>query len=297
VSDRTRVLVTGGSGFIGRNIVERLDAERYEVLAPRHAELDLLDADAVRAWLRANPVDVVVHSATKPGHRNAADRTGVLDAHLRMYASVARNPDCFDRLIVLSSGSVYDMRHYVPHMAEEYFDTHVPADETGFSRYLVAKHAQRSPTTVELRLFGVFGPYEEYAIRFISNAACKALLGLPITLRQDRRFSYLWIADLLPVLEHFMAEGAAHAAYNVVPDRTYNLLELAKMVRDHAGADVPILAGVQGEGTEYTGDNARLRAEMPGVRFTPMGDAIEDLFEYYERVRDTLSRDALLTDK
>ena len=39
---------------------------------------------------------------------------------------------------------------------------------------------------VELRPFGVYGPGEDYAIRFISNACCKALLGMPVTLRRDR---------------------------------------------------------------------------------------------------------------
>ncbi len=57
---------------------------------------------------------------------------------------------------------------------------------------------------MELRLFGVFGPHEDYAIRFISNAICKALFGLPITLRQNRTFSYLFIDDLGPIVERFL---------------------------------------------------------------------------------------------
>ena len=38
-----RILLTGGSGFIGRNILESNLAEKYEIIAPRHCELDLLD--------------------------------------------------------------------------------------------------------------------------------------------------------------------------------------------------------------------------------------------------------------
>ncbi len=40
-----RVLVTGASGFIGRNLKEQL-APEFEVLAPDHGVLDLLDEDA-----------------------------------------------------------------------------------------------------------------------------------------------------------------------------------------------------------------------------------------------------------
>jgi len=44
-----RILITGGSGFIGRNLAEQL-ASTYEVLAPSSAELDLLKEQAVREY-------------------------------------------------------------------------------------------------------------------------------------------------------------------------------------------------------------------------------------------------------
>jgi nucleoside-diphosphate-sugar epimerase len=44
-----RVLVTGGSDFIGRNLIERL-ARTHEVLAPTHTELDLADPGALDRW-------------------------------------------------------------------------------------------------------------------------------------------------------------------------------------------------------------------------------------------------------
>ena len=61
----------------------------------------------------------------------------------------------------------------------------MPDDEHGFSRYVIAGLRPRDERVVELRPFGVFGPYEDYAIRFISNAICKTLFDLPVTLRQD----------------------------------------------------------------------------------------------------------------
>jgi nucleoside-diphosphate-sugar epimerase len=57
-----RVLVTGGSGFIGRNLIEYL-ARAHEVLAPTHAELDLTDPGALDRWFREHEVDVVVHGS------------------------------------------------------------------------------------------------------------------------------------------------------------------------------------------------------------------------------------------
>ena len=66
------VFVTGGSGFIGRNLVEALGDE-YDILAPSHAELELLDEEAVATYLNRHRVEVVVHCAVRPGHRAARD--------------------------------------------------------------------------------------------------------------------------------------------------------------------------------------------------------------------------------
>lgn len=294
--DVRTVMITGGSGFIGRNLVEALQ-DRYEVLAPRHAELELLDDEAVRAYLRERRPDVVVHSATKPAHRNAKDLTGIAEANIRMFFNLARDPELCPRMVFLSSGAVYGQQHYVPKMGEDYFDTYVPEDSHGLSKYAIAKYVEKVDHVVELRIFGIFGPYEDYAIRFISNAACKALLGLPVTLRQDRMFDYLWVRDLAPVVEHYMRLTRKTPATNVTPDRAVSLLDLANMVVEIAGADVPVLVGEPGRGVEYSGDNSRLRAEMSDLSFTPVRQAVEELVLWYRMRLSTIDPEVLRVDK
>jgi UDP-glucose 4-epimerase len=100
------ILVTGGSGFIGRHIVARLSPS-HEVLAPSHADLDLTDADVVRRWLAGKDIDAVVHAAVKPGHRRALDTTSLTDQNLHEFFAIIRCRGAFGRLVVLSSGAVY----------------------------------------------------------------------------------------------------------------------------------------------------------------------------------------------
>jgi dTDP-4-dehydrorhamnose reductase len=59
-----RLWVTGASGFVGSNLVH-VFAERHgaEVVAPRHAEVDVADATAVRAAVAAARPDAIVHAA------------------------------------------------------------------------------------------------------------------------------------------------------------------------------------------------------------------------------------------
>jgi len=63
-----RVLLTGGGGFLGTFIRERLERERpAEILAPRKRELDLRDAGAVRAYLADRKPDLIIHAAAVVG--------------------------------------------------------------------------------------------------------------------------------------------------------------------------------------------------------------------------------------
>jgi dTDP-4-dehydrorhamnose reductase len=54
-----RVWISGGSGFVGSHLVRAFD----DVLAPRHAEVDVTDVHAVRRSVEAYEADAIVHAA------------------------------------------------------------------------------------------------------------------------------------------------------------------------------------------------------------------------------------------
>ncbi len=290
------ILLTGGSGFIGRNIVEQMSG-RYNIMAPRHSELELLDEAQVRQFLSQNEIDIVIHSATKPGHRNASDASDLLQTNTRMFFNLSRNSHLYKKMLFLGSGAVYDAAHYQPKMKEDYFDKNVPSDEHGFSKYICAKYIEKTENIIELRIFGIFGKYEDYAIRFISNAICKAINDLPITCRQNKMFDYLYIDDLVPILEYFIENDVKEKAYNVTPDKAVGLVDIAQKVLKISGKDLPIKVANGGFGDEYSGDNSRLRKEIPEFSFTAIDEAIRQLYDWYVDSQQFIDKNLLLVDK
>jgi UDP-glucose 4-epimerase len=283
-----RILITGGSGFIGRNLAERLRSTD-EVLAPSPAELDLLKERDVREYLKAHHCDVVVHAATTRSNRRLAAPSDLLDRNCRMFFNLVRNQSRFGKMIHFGSGAEYDRMQLPSQVREDYFDIRVPRDAYGFSKYICAKYVERSDRIVNLRLFGVFGAYEDYTVRFISNACCRALKGLPIVLRQDIVFDYLYVKDLVEITKWFIENNARDKAYNVCTGRPVALTELARviarvsaLVSGHKfNPDVSVMTG--GMGPEYSADNSRMLTEMGAYHFWDLEDAIRDLYAWYER--------------
>ena len=63
-----RVLVTGGAGFLGSHIVDRLRAVGAgEIFVPRRHKYDLLEREAARRLLADTRPDIVLHLAAKAG--------------------------------------------------------------------------------------------------------------------------------------------------------------------------------------------------------------------------------------
>ena len=290
-----KILLTGGTGFIGRNLKESYLKDKYELYTPTRAELNTADTASVDAYFQKHEFDVVLHGAVKPGHRNAPDHSQLFYTNVRMFENLARHSDRFGKFINFGSGAVYDVSQNNPNVTEDQRFVHLGADEHSFCKYVVAKRIESLPRFIDLNIFGIFGKYEDYAIRFISNAICKSLFGLPITLRQNRRFSYLDVDDLPAILEGFIEKDVEFSSYNVVPDGFAELRSIAEYVASKNGSDV--LVASEGYGLDYYGSNARLREEFPDVKFTPMEESIDRLYEWYDSQKADLNCDVLTYDR
>lgn len=275
-----KLLITGASGFIGRNLSEQL-AERYEIHAPCSAELDLLDGATIQRYLCENRFDVIVHCATTRSNRWLGAPADLMERNCRMFFNVARNEAAFGKMIYFGSGAEYDCGCLPAQVKESYFDTRVPADPYGFSKYICSKYAEYSAKIVNLRLFAVFGKYEAWQVRFISNACARVVHGLPIVIRKNAVFDYLHVDDLAKITCWFVENQAKWGAYNACRGKGYELTSLAAMVADVSGVNPTIVVKNEGMAQEYTGDNSLLLRELNGYEFRDIRDCIGELYSWY----------------
>lgn len=277
----TTLLISGASGFIGRNLAEQLRGD-YNVTAPSRSELDLGEEESVRQWFESRRFDVVLHCATVRSNRMTGEPTNLCADNCRMFFNLVRHRTQFGRMLYFGSGAEYDRRHYVPRMSEDYFDTHIPIDGYGLSKYVCAKYCEQLANVTNLRLFGVFGKYEAWPVRFISNACCRVIQGLPISIRRDVRFDYLYVDDLAAIVKWFIEHPASQPAYNVCTGTPVLLSALAKIVAEVSNRNPEIVVREPGMGTEYSGDNSRMLAEMGSFRFTDLTQSVSQLYRWYE---------------
>ena len=292
-----KILITGGSGFIGKNIAESYLKDKYELFVPLRSELDCSDDESVKNYFARHYFDVIIHSAGKPGHRNAKEVNTLLYTNSRMLFNFLTQRHRWGKILHTGSGAAYDMRHYYPKMKESYFGTHVPADDYGYNKHIYGRILPLIDEAYDLRIFGVFGKYEDYSIRFISNAICKAIHGLPITLRQNRNFDYLYINDLMPILEYFIEHSPVERSFNLTPDHSAGLTELAGIVKNISRKPLDIIVAQEGMGVAYSGDNALLKAEIKNLSLTPMEQSIAELYDWYGKNTANINKELLLVDK
>lgn len=285
-----KILITGSGGFIGKNLKE-VWQDKYQLFIPRSFELDLLDEAVVKEYLQTHRVDVVIHAAKSDVvYRKTVGDYEVLDNNLRMFFNLIRSSDCYDKLIYFGSGAEYDKSKSVSMAKEEDLGLSIPHDPYGFSKYIMSRFTAHTEKIYELCLFGVFGKYEDYERRFISNNICNVIRGGSMTLRQNARFDYLYIKDLCRILEWFLCAQPIYHVYNVCTGIPVELTELAKMIGEVTGTKQLPAVERDGYQPDYTGDNSRLIKEMGAFQFTSPMVAIEELYSYYLSIQDEIKQ-------
>lgn len=296
MTDTHRILLTGSQGFVGKNVQEYFENFSSITLhCPNEAELDLTDSYAVMSCMHKFEPTLIVHAAT--GNISGKSySSNVCEHNLRMYFNLLRHrsSDCI--LYSLCSGSSYDRNNWMENMPEDYLGKHIPTDSQGFSKFVISSHAATARNVVILRLFGIFGKYEDYRNKFISNTIAKRLMNVDITLAKNARYDYLDVIDFCHILHQLIQLNVSTGVFNVTPDQSTTLSNIINTVDQVMRVDCGHKVLEEGWGKPYTGMNERLRSILPRFEFTTLETSIHNLIQFYRVNKHVLDRHELERD-
>ncbi len=309
-----QVLVTGGLGFIGSNLVRRLaGATRVTVLTPsaaahreRAAEMAALGVEVVSGDIRDAEVmrrlvddqDVIYHLAGRSGAvRSIDDPVTDLDVNYRgmlVLLDAMRQAGSNAKVVFAGSRLHYGHPRAVP-VAESQ-----PADP--LSPHAVHKTAAEGALQVYGRLFGVratvaritnpYGPgqpRERTAYGVINRLVHLAIADEALTIYGDGRQlrDYVHVDDVTAAL---MAMGESRAAdgktYNVGSGAGTALVEAAKIIVAIAGGgriehvEWPELAS-RVETGDFVADISKITQELGWAPSIPLRQGLEQTVAFY----------------
>jgi len=258
-----RVVVTGGAGFVGSNIVERLLELGARVVllddfstgsdeaVPEHEGLDVVrgsvsDYDLVRAVL--DDAEIVFHQAARNiilSMRNPHDDFEVNIGGTLNVLMAAR--ECrVERTVYASSASIYGNPRYLPINEDDLTNALTPYSVSKFAgeSYCKAFYESYELATTVVRYSNVYGPrqsadnpYCGVIAKFFESAMSGESPKVHGDGEQTRDFTYVADAVDATILAACTprAEGQV---YNIGTGRETTINELARMVIQVTGADV-----------------------------------------------------------
>lgn len=284
-----KILLTGGTGFIGKNIYDGLKDE-YKVFIPSHKELEIMDTVAVRKYIVKNKTNIIIHTAVKSGDQ-------VLENILRMFLSIYNNLDLLDKFINFGSGAEYAKTRDLKKVKETELGEFIPQDNYGLGKLICSKLAKENKKIVTILPFGIFGPDEDYRFKFISNSIVKNLLGLPIKIKQDVIFDYLYIKDLIPIIKFFLKNQKVSGDFNISTSESISLSQIVEQINKNSKKPSKVTIINKKLNYQYTGDNQKLKKTILSLKITSYKDSIKDFYNYFEKNIETLDKDAIIQDE
>ncbi|KAF0226209.1 MAG: NAD dependent epimerase/dehydratase family [Erysipelotrichaceae bacterium] len=262
-----KILLTGSTGFIGRNILPILQ-KHFEVVVPKRQDLNLMDENEVKTFLFLHKFDAVIHNANPNPVKNNLDQPDLfLEDSLRMFANLYASRAYFGKLIYMGSGAEYDKSLDITNIKEEDFGRSVPKDTYGLSKYIMNIMAQSADNVIDLCVFACYGPYD-HPSKFITHCIQCCLNKTPISIRQDCKFDYLHVFDVAKMLVWLIDNNPKHTTYNAGSGRHLLLSDIAKIVVQQFHLDLPIEVQSPGLNKEYTANVTRFVEEsglMPSI--------------------------------
>lgn len=297
---RPSALVTGAGGFVGANLLRRLVRDGYRVtgvLQPggdrwrvdglddgaRLVEIDLLDDDAVRRLVEGTRPERVFHLAAYGAYSWQQDVRRMMATNVR--GTVALVEACRDvgseAFVHAGSSSEYGFKDHAP-TEDEAIEPNSPYAVSKAAATMFCRQTARADgfPAVTLRLYSVFGPYEDPR-RLVPALVSHALRAeLPPLVSPDVARDFVWVDDATEAFVLAAEQAGDHlgAVYNVGTGVQTTVGDLVERARAVLGVTVEPEWGSMAERvwdtTCWVADPSRIGGELGWKAQTDLGEGL-----------------------
>ncbi|APW62420.1 GDP-mannose 4,6-dehydratase [Paludisphaera borealis] len=311
-----RVVVTGGAGFIGSHLVDRLLRDGREVVVVddfdpfyaralkeanlaaalanprcRLVELDVRDAHGVEALLQAFRPDAIVHLAAKAGVRPSIAEPA-LYADVNVVGTVrwleaASRIEPRPRFVYASSSSVYGDRSTAPFRETDPVDAPVSpyaASKKACELMAHAFHHLHGLPVTGLRFFTAYGPRNRPDLA-VASFARRIDRGDPVPMFGDGRTrrDYTFVEDVVDGVVRAIDRCTDHHLYNLGNSHPIELRTMIEMLGEALGKTPRIerLPEQPGDVRQTFADVSRAAQELGYQPKTPFREGLDRFVSWF----------------
>lgn len=308
--DQQKVVVTGGAGFIGANVVRTLIARG----ATNITVLDDLSSGFVsnlegipHSWVEGSITDAglvhdvcgdadsIIHlgaqgsvalSVDDPVQTNSVNVTGTINV-----LEAARSGSTDAHVVLASSAAVYGPSPVLPKVETMATDPASPyaTSKIATESYGLAYQATFGLPVLALRLFNVFGPFQpaEHAYAPVIPAFIgRARSATPVSVHGDgsQTRDFVFVQDVADVMVGAVASGiTCDGPVNVASGSTNSLLDVLAAIEAKLDISIEREHGPsrQGDIPHSAATTDQLRALFPSQQFTAFGDGLQATLDWW----------------
>ena len=293
------ILVTGGSGLVGKHLRDILPDAAY----PPRTAYNLLDQKDVYEMFEYYEPDIVIHLAAKVGGilDNINCPVEYIENNILMNTNVLRMCNYFKvgKVISILSTCIYpDVVESYPMKESELFNGPPPKDNFAYAMSkrcmatqmdsYVKQYGKEWSYLIPCNLYGEYDKYEEHHSHFVSALIKKIydatdmveIWGTGKPLRQ-----FMHAEDLARVIKYMIVNNIV-GNFNVAPDYVHSIEEITKIGMESCGkGNLEIVYDNTKPDGQYRKDvdSSKLISVMGDFEFTPLAEGIRRVYDNFSK--------------
>lgn len=280
--EKKRVMVTGGAGFIGSHIVDRLCSENEVIVCDtfsgpatdrRNEDATYLKEDILnlnRLVETMTDIDIVFHFAAAPSVKESSeDPLFSFEENVRGTVNVleASRKNDVEEIVFASTSTVYGEAEEFPTPETAPLEpiSNYGASKTSGEMYLRSYSSTYGIKAVALRYANIFGPRSDHGVMYDffhklkENPETLEILG-----NGEQRKSYLYIDDCIDATLKSLECDKKFEAFNIGSEEQVSVNEIADVISDEMGLN-PEYEYTGGE-KGWKGDVAKMLLKIDKIK-------------------------------